>query len=406
MKFYHKIFAVIFIVALLGFAIINFSMKFHSMKMDFSEVEISSENVDVKLYTSEIDRVVSDNLLFEREWNEVYAMVYNALGKNEENCFKYVRDKNGILYESSVSNESSVPIREFVKRINVIRKKVKNTDTKVVVLLYPCRYNDEWTNGYKGIPYKKYNALVDDMTAYFRYYSVDYIDYREYFIKNEWKATDIFYKTDQHWTTLAAFAGYGQLVQHLNENYDANLNTYYTNIDNYNLETYEKYFIGDYGRDAGVAYVGLDDFTLVSPKYETNYTIKFTDDEGVWEEQSGDVYKTLIDLSYFEEEDYYNKDMYSTYLNAINEQATVINNGNNDGLKVLFISDSYTSPLGVFFAPHCSQMDFMWSENNSAETMEAAIESEKYDYIFIGLTIDSYVNGGFEIYVDEVLTNE
>ena len=92
MKFYHKIFAIIFIVALLGFAIINFALNFHSMKIAYSEAEISLEKDNVKSYTTEIDSLVSNYLLFDHAWNEIYAMTYNALGKNEENSFK-------ILYE-------------------------------------------------------------------------------------------------------------------------------------------------------------------------------------------------------------------------------------------------------------------------------------------------------------------
>ena len=406
MKLYQKIFAVIFMVALMGFAVFNITVKFHGIKITLSEMEKPKELDEVKAFTAELDNLTANNLVFDHAWNEAYAMVYNALGKNEENSFTYVRDKNGMLYSGNFWNTSPEYTREYVKRINVIRKKMEDKDTKVVVLLYPSKYYEKWSDGYKGIPYNDYNLLYDELTAYFRYYSIDFIDYREYFIENEWPMEEIFYKTDHHWTITAAFAGYCEMVEYLNEEFDAKLDTYYTNIDNYNVETFEDAFIGSNGRDAGTAYVGLDDFTLITPKFETDYYFRHVNSDGKWRESDGTMEETLINRDLLEETDYYEKDLYSIYLDGIQLQQSITNNKNEDGLNVLFIRDSYSSPLATFFSSHCNQMELYWSVNSSAEDMENAIETGDYDYIFIGLAVDSYAFDGFEIYVDEELTNE
>lgn len=406
MTLYQKIFAIIFMVALMGFAILNVSVNFHGMKVAFSEIETPKELEDVKAYTAEIDNLTANNLLFDHAWNEAYAMVYNALGKNEENSFTYVRDKNGMLYSGNFWNTASVPTREYVKRLNVIRKKLEGTDTKLVVLMYPQKYYEKWSDGYTGIPYNDFNLIYDELTAYFRYYSIDYIDYREYFLEHEWKVDEIFFAADHHWTIEAAFAGNEELVNHLNEKYEANLDTYYTNIDNYDVVTYAESYIGSQGRDAGIAYVGLDDFTLITPKFETDYYIRVNKGDNVWGEDEGDIFETLIRTSYLEKEDYYDKDLYSIYLSGVLPQQFITNKDNEDGLNVLFIRDSFSSPLAVFFSPYCSQMDMYWSIHSSSEEMETAIETGGYDYIFIGLAVDSIVYDGLEIYVDEELTNE
>ena len=406
MKLYQKIFAVIFMVALMGFAILNASVNFHSMKIEFSEIEKPQELDEVKAFTAEVDNLTSNNLLFDHAWNEAYAMVYNTLGKNEENSFKYVRDKNGMLYGGNFWNTTEVPSSKYVKRINVIRKKVEDKGTKVVVLLYPSQYNEQWTDGYKGIPYSDYNKLYDELAAYFRYYSIDFIDYRAYFMENEWEAEEIFYKTDHHWTTMASFVGYQKMVEYLNEEFDANLDTYYTDINNYEMTIYEDSFIGSQGRDAGLSYVGLDDFTLLTPKFQNEYIFGIINKDNEWKEKQGVALKTLFDFSYLEESDYYEKDLYSVYMGGIHIRERITNLDNEEGLNVLFIRDSYASPVGVFFAPHCNQMDFLWSANNDAEVIENTIETGHYDYIFISLSVDSFANGGFEIYVDEELINE
>ena len=406
MKIYQKIFAVIFMVALIGFAVMNFTLNFYGIKTTFSEIEKPQEIEEVKSFTAEIDNLTSNDLLFDHAWNEAYAMVYNALGKNEENSFKYVRDKNGMLYAGNFWNTAPVSTSEYVKRLNVIRKKLEGTDTKLVVLMFPQKYYEEWSDGYKGIPYNDYNLIYDELTAYFRYYSIDFVDYREYFLKNEWKADEIFFTADHHWTIEAAFAGHGELVNYLNEEFDAKLDTYYTDIENYDVVTYEESYMGSQGRDAGMAYVGLDDFTLITPKFEREYYLRVDKGENDWEEKDGNAFKTLIDTSYLERTDYYDKDLYSIYLSGVLPQQFITNKDNEEGLKVMFIRDSYSSPLAVFFSPYCSQMDMYWSIHSTSEEMENAIETGDYDYIFIGLAVDSYVYDGLEIYVDEELTNE
>ena len=51
-------------------------------------------------------------------------------------------------------------------------------------------------------------------------------------------------------------------------------------------------------------------------------------------------------------------------------------------------------------------MELMWTNNSTSEEMEAKVEEKNYDYVFIGVSIDGFAEDGFEIYVDEVLTNE
>lgn len=406
MKLYQKIFTVIFMATLIVFACYNFFEKRFEIKESLIELEKPETFVELKTYTSDIEDVLVSDLVFDHKWNEMYATAYNALGKNEENGFKYVRDKNGILYAGNFWNTPSDGVPELIKRINVLRKKVEDEDTKVVVLLYPCKYNEEWTDGYLGIPYCDYNYMIDDMTAYFRYYSINYIDYRQYFLDNQWKMENIFYKTDHHWTTEAAFAGYQELVRYLNREFDENLNMFYTYRSKYNFDTYENCFLGSQGRDAGIAYTGLDDFTLITPRFDTEYTYKYVNSDNLLEEYDGDIYDTLIDVSMLESDDYYDNDLYRIYIDGVRLQETIINDNNEDGLNVLFLRDSFSSPLSVFFSSYCNEMELMWSNNTDSEVMEAKVEEKNYDYIFIGLSIDGFAGDGFDIYVDEVLTNE
>ena len=52
---------------------------------------------------------------------------------------------------------------------------------------------------------------------------------------------------------IDAIKEYRDNLLDLNEEFDAGLDTYYTNIDNYDVVTYEESYIGSQGRDAGIA---------------------------------------------------------------------------------------------------------------------------------------------------------
>ncbi len=400
MEIYKKIFAVIFMTALLGFSAVNMYHAKGGLKYELSQMEKPKTLKDVKQSTLKIDNILATNLLFDHGWNEAYARVYNILGKNEENSFKYVRDKDGMLYQGNFWNTSPIPVKDYAQRIKKLQAAVEYKGTKVVVLLYPTQYNKAWSDGYYGIPYNDYNKIGDELVTYLRYYGIDCIDYKHQYLQEKMTAEEIFYKTDHHWRLEVAFDAFETLVRHLNLKYNAKLDRYYTDIDNYNVETYEDIFMGSQGRDAGLSYVGADDYTFITPKFETDYeyTFKSKVDEKVTIE--GSMEETLVSKKYLEREDIYDRDMWSSYMDGVHLEDHITNKKNEDGLKVLFLRDSYTSPLATFFSSYCSQVDMIWTVQNKPEEIEAMVEGDEYDYIFIGLAIDSYVGYGAEFYID------
>ena len=400
MEIYKKIFAVIFMTVLLGFSAVNMYHAKGGLKYELSQMEKPKTLKDVKQSTLKIDNILATNLLFDHGWNEAYARVYNILGKNEENSFKYVRDKDGMLYQGNFWNTSPIPVKDYAQRIKKLQAAVEYKGTKVVVLLYPTQYNEAWSDGYYGIPYNDYNKIGDELVTYLRYYGIDCIDYKHQYLQEKMTAKEIFYKTDHHWRLEVAFDAFETLVRHLNIKYNAKLDRYYTDIDNYNVETYEDIFMGSQGRDAGLSYVGADDYTFITPKFDTDYeyTFKSRADEIVTIE--GSMEETLVSKKYLERDDIYDRDMWSSYMDGVHLEDHITNKKNEDGLKVLFLRDSYTSPLATFFSSYCSQVDMIWTVQNKPEEIEAMVEGDEYDYIFIGLAIDSYVGYGAEFYID------
>lgn len=408
MKVYQKIVAAIFTISLFAFSAYNFLTMKGFITSEIKELEKPETVKEMKYYTASIDSGLSSNMVFGHFWNEAYGAIYSFIGKNEENSFKYVRDKNGFLFTANFWNYPDVEAREYARRVKRIQDKLADRDTKVIFLLCPTQYNEAWSDGYYGIPYQDYNEYGDKLIRWLRYYNIDYIDYKEYYLEENKSEEDIFYKTDHHWTVPAAFEGFTLLVNHLNEKYDEDLDEFYTDINNYNVDEYKDAFIGSQGREAGVAYTGLDDYTMIVPKFETDYDYQFkpTSSADEFQHLSGNILKTLIRKNYYYKDDYYEKDMNNSYLDGIYLYDKIQNKLNKNGIKALFLRDSYASPLATFFSSYCSEMDLVWSARADSKEVEELMNNETYDYVFVAMAVDSVVSGAIPYCASEVETTD
>ena len=80
----------------------------------------------------------------------------------------------------------------------------------------------------------------------------------------------LYYVTDHHWTAEAGFWAYTQLVGWL-EDRDSSfaVDPALTSAENYDHTVYEDIFCGSAARRVGPLYAGLDDLTLITPKFDT-----------------------------------------------------------------------------------------------------------------------------------------
>ena len=74
------------------------------------------------------------------------------------------------------------------------------------------------------------------------------------------------YKTDHHWTTRAGFYAYCKLEDYLTQIFQCDVDSRIGDINNYNIEVYEKWHLGSNGQRTGIYFAGIDDFELIVPK--------------------------------------------------------------------------------------------------------------------------------------------
>lgn len=402
MSFQKKVFTILFIVSISGLSIYNIYDKKNDIISDVKEIEEPKKIDDVKMYTLQIDSALVSNMSGDHFWNEAYGAIYNVIGKNEENNFKYVRDKNGHLFGGDFLNIPTYDAKDVARGMRRLMDMAEEKNTKVVAMIYPSKYNEKWSDGSYGMVYQEYNKFNDELFRWLRYYDVPYVDYKDYFENIGWTEDELYYKTDRHWTVKAAFAGFIQMTRFLNRRFNAGLDEYYLGYKNYKIEEYENVFLGSQGRDASVAYAGLDDYTTIIPKFDTNYEIyHYTEKMVPISHNKGNITDTLITREkYFRYVDYYKRDLNKIYLEGVCHYTTIKNLNNPDGLKVLYIRDSYASPVAVFFSSYCSQTDLIWGARANENFILQNIDETDYDYIFIAMASDSAATTGYTFFMD------
>lgn len=176
---------------------------------------------------------------------------------------------------------------------------------------------------------------------------INHIDLRENIVDEGLCISKMFYRTDHHWTTSAAFWSSRVIADGLNDycGYSIDLGIYDSSL--YAYTDWESCWLGEQGRKIAQTYVGLDDFTEIKPVFPTSYLFKTDNgyEEGTFDDFiNQDVYNIQNDV-------YENESWHYSYL-----RRNCINNNVKYG-KVLLICDSYSQAVEPFLSLGVHEID-------------------------------------------------
>lgn len=265
------------------------------------------------------------------------AAVMEALGRVEVNGI--VKLNNGFFIDvySKVPQET---IDFNTERLSQFRDYLAERGIPLIICLASYQ-----TNKYKesALPrgYEDYtDSNMDRIVKAFSDAGLNIIDCREEFHNMGYDQDDLEYKTDHHWNSMAAFIGAGLIRERLEKALDFKIDEKINNPDNYNFVTYENVFYGSRSNSAGVGFTGYEDFTLIYPKFKTDFT-RLTGERG-----------SFMDLFFKEPDNPESINGIGATLRYTDEEKTRIftNNLADDGKRILFHSDSNGWALFPFVA--------------------------------------------------------
>lgn len=327
--------AVVFLIFIYGMAL----WFLFSPKTDYSSSEkrylqkFPDTNVEKVLsgeFGSEFETFFADQFPQRNTWVGLNA--YTALAEGNNGASGVYNCKNGYLINKPVSTDNNLD-----KNVGAVVDFAKTIDAPTTVMLVP-------STGYIAddvLPtfHDKYNDDEDisKISSTLSKDKIGFVDLRERF-KSEYKnGSQLYYKTDHHWTTKGAYTGYQELCKALG----------ITPIDDSTLkkDSYPDFYGTTYS-SSGFWLTPPDNIEIWSnPKNsDKNISVKIT--EGANVKTSGSMYFT----DHLKEDD-----KYPVFIDG-NHALTEITNTNAKNGTILLIKDSFSHSLAPFLAENYSKV--------------------------------------------------
>lgn len=379
-KFYQTKIITALIIGLIWFSYAIFSIYSNSQAL------IEAVQGDVMTVFKRIDTIVNDSVPYKMLWIESYGYMQKLLFKEEENNFEVIMDTENKLHYAYFAEEAN-DVSEIVKAVNQLKWKLVPSKADLVVLMPLDKVIENYTQFSEGLPYSYSNETADNFLSELKERDINILDFRDKVDDSDLDKSEIFFKTDHHWTIESGFWAFTELVKYLEGmGYDLDPEKFYTDSNNYNFITYPESYIGSMGRKTGVLYGGVDDFTVIYPKYKTDYQYTAIS-PGVNIETFGRFEDALLNGYAFNLEDYdsiMNTDKYFSYLYGNQAFVSIKNNQVNNDYRVLMIKDSMSVPMASFLSTVVSELVLIDPRYYQEDITQYAHE-QKFDIVLVSI---------------------
>jgi len=332
-------------------------------KVNGVHVETVSNSVSV------IENSFTQNLFGKSYWIEVLGLFNQACHKSvfldTEDRYTVYKMSNG----QETWNYRGYDVGTYAEHYKVFAENLKSERIPLLFVQAPFKinkYNNELPYGMTD----ETNALADSFLSQIS--DCDTFDLRQVIEEEKIDYDSLFYATDHHWTPKTGLWATGVIAQRIKSEYRLDLDTSFLDPGNYEYTVYSKFFLGSQGKRAGIIYSGLDDFTLIEPKYETNYHVNIPT---LNISKEGDFSETLLFKEYLKK-DYYNGDPGRVYTGDNYSLMTVQNYNAKNHTKILLVKDSFSKSVIPFLSSTCSELHVIDLRTFEGSVRDYAIENK------------------------------
>ena len=260
---------------------------------DIGNTENSGLEEPAKITLDDITDNIEELLPYEEKLINLSGTVMKVAGVRSYYNEEYGINVTSDGYIINAQNQTSTDY-EILQMIH-LKQFLDERGVKLLYVSKPAKYieDDYYRKEFGGESYL--NRNTDLLMERFDDAGIDYVDLRDNLQKENLNCMDLFYRTDHHWNVPAAKWAAEQVVYKLNESYGYNIDMRLYDDENFTYEEFNDCWLGEQGRKIAESYIGLDDFTLVIPNYETSFT------RDLYGEQITDNFNLFIDYSTYED---------------------------------------------------------------------------------------------------------
>lgn len=349
----------------------------------------SDENLNDKLALTFDQTIKSFNSTFNKNlfglqyFIEGYGTTQKLLNKkliNDADIGYMLKDEQGYLHFAGYNYNT----KANAAKLALMNDYFKDINIPFSFVMALSKDYEGITTFKKGIDiYANSNQNCDNFIKGLEENDISYLDLRESTKKGDLDIENSFFKTDHHWKTETAFWAFKELVNYIDDSYGIKLdqNNYYTDIANYKIKTLENSFLGSLGKRMGRIYSGIDDYTLITPDFETN--IKLYNGFGKTLQSEGSFDDTIIDKTLSSPDMPADTNRYAAYFSLDSDFNTIINENAQNDYKILIIKDSYALPVAAFLSLTCKEVTMIDFRLSKEQSVKEFINNNDYDLILM-----------------------
>ena len=324
--------------------------------------ETSVENIASGEFGSEFESYFADHFPSRNFWVGFNAYYNLEIGNN--GASGVYKCDNGYLINKPVSTDNKVE-----KNTNAIVKFKDNVDVPITVMFAP-------STGYIAddvLPtvHDEYNddTYFESASKTFENNGIAFVDLRETFKDAYSNGSQLYYKTDHHWTTEGAYTAYAQLCKSLAIEPVAK--------ESLNVEKYDDFYGTTYSTSG--FWLTDPDTVEVWNNPENTDNIKVTITEGT----EVNEYDSMYFYDHIEEDD-----KYPVFIDG-NHALTEITNSEAEGGTIIVIKDSFSHCLAPFLAENYSKV-ILVDMRYYKQSVSNIVAQEKPEQILVMYGIDNF----------------
>ena len=301
------------------------------------------------------ETIINDSLDRSHHFIQLYGGIQRLLGRrmltdaaNQNTVYK-LSDGSLTFINPNPSADLSANADAFLALQNALNEK----NIPLLYLQAPQKIGREGTPTLPAGVADYGNENADRFLSLITTNGASVLDFRDILEQDGQPWTSYFFTTDHHWKPETALLCTQALVDDLNETYELGLDPTLTASDPFSAQVYEDIFLGSQGKRTGSLYAGMDDLTVLTPNYSTDFTYSIPSTETT---RTGTFEESLLFMERLEEPDPFQSNPYTLYAGGDYDLAQMINHQNPDGPKIVLLRDSYSCALAPFLALQCSEL--------------------------------------------------
>ena len=396
-KWAQRLFAVVLILAWLGYAAVNLLSQTPALKAGYRRGWDLDSRID------NIKQVANGSFAYHDIFQDENG--FKELLTNNEVIWvggdlSIIKGKDGTLYYSNNFPYETYDYSTQALQLRSLKQAVEKKGGSMVFVNCPDLFIDGFSQDNlptDSLPISNLNVRSNALLNALQGYGVNSMDARRILAQSDLNPSQYRYKTEPHWTTQAAFEVYLALLNWMEQQSEDII--FFAERNNYKQTLYSNAFSGQMGQRVGISYAGYDDFTLIEPNFETGFSLSY-DKKSTAQPKQGDFASVLLDQHWMDQTNSYEYNMYNTYLTSLYSFRQIRNDLNPNGPKILVIGDTSMLPVASLLAMAAGDLHLLWpysvpDMDGTAKTLLDYIEKNNFDHVIIGMSPGSMYEGGF-----------